>query len=412
MAATLKVWRATLHLATAISLLLAVSCGVRIQIATTPTAVPTTRPTLGDSMLTRSVAAPRISFINTSTAQAQPFMQGAVANVLLVKASLLRLTLDYDATWYGVTQNGAQGSGLVRLSVFTRQNPAESWLPYDSVEQQLTASSSPSTVHDTLEVNVSSSTPGTLYIRAEVEVVARPLQGDVTNLLSAVELSAIVFSSPDELPQGADVLTPPFGTLDAAHALLDWRAWGGGPCTLVEKVTAEAVRISIQRACAAFNAKNLQRMTQALQNALDQSPTPEIAAALHDQFGLVASTLNELPTALEQFDQAAAAWQGLARAGAYAISAANSAALRVQQALADPDKADKEAIALALNHIMELHNQYNDDAGSTLLEANLGHLMGDQSALNDANSFFEAHQLPQAAVSTIWLQALEATPTP
>ena len=95
-------------------------------------------------------------------------------------------------------------------------------------------------------------------------------------------------------------------------------------------------------------------------------------------------------------------WQNLDNAALMAISRQNQIAALAMAGDTRPQ---------VYGQLLELHDQYSDDAGRYIVQANLARLSGQRNQLEEANSFFVSNNLPQAAITQEWLHQLDATAT-
>lgn len=374
-----------------------VGCGVQVEIAqpTPPTATPHSAAIahFDGNTIIQSVAAPRLAFVDTQTAQAQLFMVMFPPEIYLIKDRRLSVSADYDVIWFPT----GQGNGHVQLRLYTRTASDQPWKNYDTAEQDLTASTIPLDLHDSLTINVTADKVGPLQIQAEVGIVAYPANGKSVNPTSTTELSAAVLNDPGSIALDAAAFKPALGGLKETTLLIDWRNWAGGPCALNDKASADPGHENLQTACNVFKSGDLSGAVKALQAALEKTQSPEVRAQLYSLIGLVQSNLQNWDDAATNFENARDNWQSVGDALALSMSLNNLAVARAAQGNSS------DALGI-LGQLAALRGQYADDAGMLLLQANLGHLSGDKSLIEAANSYFEGNKLPQAAVTKAWLK--------
>ena len=382
--------------------LLVSACGIRVEVAPTGVANNSTPASsmplpATDPGLTRIVAAPRVAFTDDGQAQAQLFMSPNLSDAYLIVNHTLQLAVQYDAAWFG----NVPGSARLHLSAATRADASHPWLQGDSAEQPLTSETIPARITETLIVYITPPRPGNFEVRTEVEIVVYPDKGTALNRIESSRLLVATFSDPGTVPLNVPLMHPAIGGLSASSLLFDWRDWVN-PCTVsTSGVPANAIS-ALQIACKAVNVQNIPALFDALQSIRGLLTQPSQLAQLTDAFGLIASVAGDWPVAANQFGTAAEMWQNLDNAALMAISRQNQIAALAMAGDTRPQ---------VYGQLLELHDQYSDDAGRYIVQANLARLSGQRNQLDEANSFFVSNNLPQAAITQEWLHQLDATAT-
>jgi hypothetical protein len=213
--------------------------------------------------------------------------------------------------------------------------------------------------------------------------------------------NAVFFSEPGDRSHDPTTLKPPADDLDAARPLIDWRAWHGGPCVIVQRF--QAGREAVQQACEAVNAGNFSAANREIRNAgaqLENSNQPEGVAVLADTLGMLELQYGTPDNAIEAFKIASQVWEALDRAPEFSATLHNMAS-------AVEMKGTKEYAGALFYQVFELRSLLNDEPGRHLAGANSGRIFKQGWLLDEANSYFEGNELPRAAVTRVWKEATE-----
>lgn len=380
--------------------LLLTACGVRVEIATPVSISPTPRPLpywnfSGDGVY-RVQARPRLSFSQSERGRAQLFMQRGLPDVFLLQYRQLWLGAEYDATWFDTLQ----GTATIRISAFIRYDSTGAWQPYDSVEQVLSPTNPNDFRQNTLALTVYAEGPGSFEVRTEVSVITYPTDGDSSALTEFNEFRVFVLNDPGEISTDPSGLNLPFGTLDVADLLLDWRLWAGSPCDLLPFAEEDSSYETLIGACETLAEENPVEAVTLLVEAANKTQNVNLRAAYAVTAGYLAFVLDDLATSGAAFATAAAAYVELSGAWELSITL-NNAAMTVAM-LGDENDAFN-----ALIQLQELRGQFYDEAGIMLTQANTTFLSNDYGGLEETYWYFRNAELPQSEIVDAWLRQLE-----
>lgn len=377
------------------------ACGIHVEVAQplepTPVLPSWSAIAYMDTSVVRRQAAPRLTFTDTESVNAQLFMQTDQIEVFALQGHQIWLTVDYDATWFASPQSSAQ----VRLNVYTRYSPEDPWAIYDNVQTNLVAADIPTNTHDSIGVGISLEDLTPFDVRAEVGVVAYLANGEIVTDTDTNEFHVTVLSDPGSIETDPWTLTPQLGEPTEAPLLLDWRSWtwNGGPCGLVEAAQGDGAAESISAACDAAENGDVYAMMENLWNALENTENLEIIAPIFTYQGLAHFVIGDFDTAAESFASAAEGYRWLDRAWDFSVSLHNltfTHMLREDEAGAEP----------VLRQLQELRGQFWDEAGVKLTQANFARFTGESWPIEDTHSYFVEHELPQAQITEQWLAEL------
>lgn len=383
MAASIK-WRIMLLLLSCF----VTGCGIRVEIAATPTRIPTPRPRLVRYADVKRVAAsPRIIFRDLKTADALPFMHEGLNNAVVIRGRSLVVNADYEATWL----ISPPGTGRIRFSLYARPaDESKTWtlIGSDSADN-LQTFSTPGRTADLLTVSYEVSEVRFQKVRAEIEINARASESIPVAASGASELLLTVFSSPSVIDTDPENIRPALGTLNSEQLLLDWRGWNGGPCKLVE---SKPDILGLRIACAQFQADNIGLVIQSLQGI--QVQDKETSARISDFIGYLAATQGDLAGANVAFQAATDWWLESDQVIRWSISSQNDVATRAIDSRTFPQ----------LEFLLELAYQMQENPGRAIAEANYYYIARDRVGLQDLVGYFRERNLPQRAVLEHWLE--------
>jgi hypothetical protein len=376
-------------------------CGVRFEVAQSPTPAPTPRPRVvrfADAV--RQAAAPRIIFRDDKTADTLPFMAEDLNGAYLITGHTLSIHADYEGTWL----NTQRGTGRVRLSLYSRHQENEAWALIGADSQDaLVAYSQPGRSSGQLGVDFQPDGPGSITLRAEIEVSGRAADNLPVSASGATAFQVWVFTVPEAVATDPELIRPAFGALDPARLLLDWRGWGGGPCALASqdaiKAGERAILDGLESACAQAKAGRLAQATQDLVPLIDKGADDTLKAQILDQIGFLAAATGDLPTANQAFKAAAAHWLQVGAAAPFSSSDQNDAATRAVDTTTLPQ----------LERLLEFSYQIDENPGRAIAESNYYFLAQDRYGLEDLmNNYFRERSLPQEAVIAAWIAKIDA----
>ena len=210
----------------------------------------------------------------------------------------------------------------------------------------------------------------------------------------SVEFKLYVLSDPGDIKTDPQTLRLPDMKLDASKLLVDYRAWIGGPCTLLNMTTGDPAYADIDKFCQAI---------KAAQHAVATTQSLEIKARLYDMLGLGQIILGNIPESATNLMKAAQTWGALDRVWQVSVSLHN---LAVAASWGD----DQKTATVLLMQVQELYAQVKDEPGQMITWANLGHLSNNSAMLKEAHQYFTRNELPQSAVTAIWLSQIKEQP--
>lgn len=382
-----------------VSLLLS-ACGVRVEIATPVSMTPTPRPLpywnfSGDGVY-RVQARPRISFSQNESGRAQLFMQWGLPDVFLLQYRQLWLGAEYDATWFDTLQ----GTATIRISAFVRYDGEGGWQPYDSAEHALSPTDMNDFRQDTVALTVYAEGPGSFEVRTEVSIITYPTDGESSALTEVNEFRVFVLNDPGEIAADPSGLNLPFGTLDVADLLLDWRLWAGSPCDLLPFAEEDSSYETLTNACETLADEQPLEAVRLLIAAAESTQNVNLRAAYAGTAGYLAFVLDDLSTCIEAFATAAAAYVELGSAWELSIALNNAA-------MAAAMIGDENGALNVLIQLQELRGQFYDEPGIMLTQANTAFLSQDYGSLEQTYWYFRNAELPQTEIVEAWLRQLE-----
>ncbi|MBC7870891.1 MAG: hypothetical protein H7Y09_08635, partial [Chitinophagaceae bacterium] len=190
-----------------------------------------------------------------------------------------------------------------------------------------------------------------------------------------------------------------FGDLDPAVFLLDWRTWNGGPCGLADSMQDDPAYEMLVAACDAANNGDPQSAVEALVEAAQQTENQDLLAHLTAIVGLSTAVLGDLASAAEAFESGVAINLALNQPWELTVSLHNLASVWITLE-------DERALGV-IQQLDDLHEQFYDEAGNRLLQANIARAFNDQGQLEDTRGFFEENGLPQLGIIDAWLDEME-----
>jgi len=382
-----------------LGLFLLAGCGVRVvveePIPPTPTLPEIPNSAYPDWGITRIQAAPRLTFTDPDNAHAELFMQPDQPDIYLLQYRTAQLSVDYDAIWYAALRSSAQ----LRLNVYVRYAPDAAWELYDQTESNLITQTVPFNTEESTVVGLYREDITQFEVRAEVSAVMYSADGQISNQVSANEFRVYILDDVGDITVDSAALTPVFGDPDPAVLLLDWRAWDGGPCGLADSMQDDPAHETLVAACDAFNNDDMEGAVSTLVEAAQQTENQDLLANLTAIVGLLTAALGDLASAAEAFENGVAVNLALNHPWELTVSLHNLASVWLTLE-------DGRAYAV-LQQVDDLHDQFYDEAGNNLMQANLSRVFSDQGQLEDVRGFFEENDLPQLGIIEAWLEELQ-----
>jgi tetratricopeptide (TPR) repeat protein len=379
-------------------MLVIAGCGVRVEVADVAVPTPTNRPWwrlyYSGSGVERYLALPVIAFGESAVPRAELFMQSIPEKTYILTERQLWLPIYYRAAWFAAPQSYA----VARLNVYRQWDDGGDWELYDRAEERITAASAPAQTEGTLGISMYVDTVDQFRVRAEVSLLAYLSNGETATIIDTREFTIDVLSHPGDQEPDVDALWPAVDGADEDYLLLDWRAWQGGPCSLAFRAQGTGAHAPLDAACQAFESGDY----TALFDALDGVEFEDIAlgADVYAVAGLLLMALNQPETAAQAFT---AAEQFAAASDDVVSLAANAHNLGVAQVALD----DIDGAYATFQCVTELRNQFWDEAGNRLLQANVAYLNRDGGSVDEAANFFRDNGLPQSTTLDTWLFRIE-----
>jgi hypothetical protein len=374
-------------------------CGVRVEMAQIPQPTPTDRPWWrlyysGDGAV-RPLANPVVTFGSELRPRAETFMVDQVPDVTLVQYSQFWLPVQYTVAWYDAETSVA----TIRLNVAFRNGGENNWQPYDSVEHVLNATKLPDQRMDTLGLSFYSDTPGYIDVRAEIILNAEQANGETIRQIDAREFQVHTMSDPGEIGLDWEGIVPRLEGFPDTMLLLDWRAWRGGPCGLAERAADTEFADRFNRSCEAFNNGDVWGALEPF-GELGDIGDSWLAADTLGVAGMMLMQVGDYNNASSAFRTACDLSKGnddlfwmLVHMNNYMV-AINA-------------NGDSDGTYAKLEMITEIRNQFWDEAGDNIHQANVAYLYRDLDRLRSARDWFRDQGFPQADLLDIWVFRLE-----
>ncbi len=383
----------------ALLLLLLMGCGVRVEIAQIPQPTPTDRPWwrlyYNGNGAVRLLASPMITFGSGIQPLAEMFMASEVNPITLVQYRQFWTPVEYTIAWYE-----AQASEVtIRLNLSYRNSGESNWQPYDSVEHVLNATRIPDQRRDTLGLSFYSETPGYMDVRAEIILNVEQANGETIRQIDAREFQVHTMSDPGELGLDSDGMVPQLDTPDDTVLLLDWRAWRGGPCGLAERAEGTEWVELINRACNAYNNGDIWGALEPF-GQLGEMDDAWLAADALGIAGVMLMQVGDYNNADSAFRVACDLSKQIDDVFSMLIHMNNRVAALAAQG--DLDSAFEK-----LQEVGELRNQFWDEGGNYILQANIAYVSLDLGRLAEARDWFSGQGLPQAELLDTWVFRVE-----
>lgn len=375
------------------------ACGIRVEIADIPQPTPTDRPWwrlyYSGNGVYRLLANPVVTFGAQVQPLAEVFMQDEVKPIRLIRYRQFWVPVEYTVAWYDAESSEA----AIRLNLAYRRNDEETWQPYDTVEHVLNAVRIPDQRRDTLGLAYYSDTVGTMQVRAEVILNARQANGETMRQIDVREFVVTTFSEPEEIELDTDAMLPNLEGLADTIPLLDWRAWRGGPCNLADRAEDSAWAEALSDACAAFDEDDFWGVLEAF-GTLGDIDDPYLAADTMSNLGIFLLWAGDFSNAENAFQ--------LARELSETLDDVQSMLMHMNnQAAALAAGGDVGKAYSILEEVNELRNQFWDEGGIRLLNANTAYLGRDYGQLIEARNWFSSQGLPQTETLNLWIFRIE-----
>jgi tetratricopeptide (TPR) repeat protein len=371
------------------------SCGVRVEVAEIPQPTPTDRPWwrlyYSGNGAVRLLANPVVTFGSDTQPLAEVFMVDEVKPITLVQYRQFWVPVEYTVAWYAAEASEA----TVRLNLSYRSSGETNWQPYDSVEHVLNATRIPDQRMSDLGLSFYVETPGYIDVRAEVILNAKQSNGETIRQIDAREFQVHTMSDPGDIELDWDRLVPQLEGFADTVPLLDWRAWRGGPCGLAERAENTDYADSFSTSCNALNNGDIWGAMEPFGQLGDMSDAWFAADALGIA-GVMLMQVGDYNNADSAFRVACELSKRVDDLPSMLIHMNNRMAAIAAQG-------DIEAAFQTLEEINEIRNQFWDEAGIAILDANTAYLSGDTSRLEDARIWFSEQGLPQAELLDVWL---------
>jgi hypothetical protein len=386
----------------ALALLLCLAaCGVRVEVATpvvptpTPIVIPM-RDYSGDSVW-REQAAPRIAFTKGSAPQIQLFMERAQPQAYVLQYGALWITASYSATWFDTLL----GSTDIRLNLYTRPTSNDAWELRGTDQRSIVTDRWPASVQDALAVPLyMDEAQTTLQIRAEVRLTAIAEEGSTPVTLSdANEFTVMSLGDPGEIEVNTESMQSGPDPYTDTVLLLDWRGWEWGPCAHAEWAD-DALRETLIEACEALNTNDLQTARDLVWGTGDAA-SGELRGYLYQSAGALSYVLGDYSSARDLFSAAAGEFSVLEGFTHHFVMALHN--LFTAQVMLE----DVENAYTTIQQLVELHQQFYDEAGLMLTRANTGRFSDNLDELYEADTWFSDRDMPQGDVLDVWITQLE-----
>jgi tetratricopeptide (TPR) repeat protein len=370
-----------------------------VEIADIPQPTPTDRPWwrlyYSGNGVYRLLANPVVTFGAQVQPLAEVFMQDEVKPIRLIRYRQFWVPVEYTVAWYDAESSEA----AIRLNLAYRRNDEETWQPYDTVEHVLNAVRIPDQRRDTLGLAYYSDTVGTMQVRAEVILNARQANGETMRQIDVREFVVTTFSEPEEIELDTDAMLPNLEGLADTIPLLDWRAWRGGPCNLADRAEDSAWAEALSDACAAFDEDDFWGVLEAF-GTLGDIDDPYLAADTMSNLGIFLLWAGDFSNAENAFQ--------LARELSETLDDVQSMLMHMNnQAAALAAGGDVGKAYSILEEVNELRNQFWDEGGIRLLNANTAYLGRDYGQLIEARNWFSSQGLPQTETLNLWIFRIE-----
>jgi hypothetical protein len=353
-----------------------------------PTPTPRSFPSIDYSLggIWRLQAAPQVVFSSNNAYDADLFLQQDQRDAYLLLYRWMGLGVEYDVTWFAPTTNSTQ----IRLTVFTRPNDRAPWERWDTTERLLTTAETPANQRDTLSLTLYFEERVTLEVRAEVGFSVYLPGGEIVNRVEINEFTVTTLTPPDE-EFDPEALRPPFEDANADLPLLDWRDFGNGPCGWRESLAM------FQAACERLEADDIAGLISELETLLTDQPDHH--GVIYGQLGFFQLFSNDLSASETAFERAAQAYIQSDQVWQATIHLHNWLSVGLMNGSPSADE--------ALFYLIEFREQFYDEPGIQLTQANLGLIYEESWRIEPARDYFAEWDLPQAEIVDIWLERLD-----
>lgn len=370
--------------------LLCIGCGVRMEIVTPvqPTPTPRSFPNIDYSLggVWRLQAAPQVVFSANNAYDANLFLQHDQPDAYLLLYRWMGLGVEYDVTWFAPTTNSTQ----IRLTVFTRPNDLAPWERWDTTERLLTTAETPTNQRDTLSLTLYFEERVTLEVRAEVSLSVYLPGGEIVNRVEINEFTLTTLTPP-EMEFEPEDLRPPFEDANADLLLLDWRDFQDGPCGL--RIEFEV----FQAACDQLEANDIPAVITEFEALI--ASQPDHRAAIYGQLGFFQLFSGDLTASEQAFERAAQTYLQDDQVWEATVHLHNWLSVALMNGSARADE--------ALFYLTEFREQFYDEPGIQLTQANLGLVYEESWRIETSRDYLDDYDLPQVETLNLWIERLD-----
>lgn len=373
-------------------IMLLTGCGVAIEVTEplpTATVASFVDPVVWGGDVVRLQANPRFTF-TTNWADAELFPKDQ-EDVHILEGNSLYMPIYFNVTWYGSAQSTVQ----LTLNVYRRDDSGQAWTLVDSDSRTLSTVESPLLLEDTLGVGVYAESASTFEVRTEISAVVRTAGSDVINREETNEFDVFVMPVPEEVATDSD-MSSPFGDLSTDVLLYDYRVFLGGPCALVDNLEDNGVRSGLVNACSAVESGDVGAINDALITASENADELISTAIIEGIRGLLLVQMNDFDNATIAFNSSVVAARESHFTYLYTIALHN---LLTTYLMRD----DIERAEEALFALKELREQFYDEIGMRLTQANMGKWYDDYGQMDEAYWYFNDKGMPQSDIIGFWL---------
>jgi tetratricopeptide (TPR) repeat protein len=370
------------------------ACGVNIEVAQPiPTATPISgflNPTVWDGEVVRTQATPRIVFSDSNSANIELFMRENQDAYVLFNRTLY-LPLYFNVTWYGGTQSTAQ----ITLNVFRRESSEDAWVLVDSDSKTVSTVETPMLIEDGLGVGVYTETNGVFYVKAQINVIIQTEGGETITRENNNEFAVNVMSTPEQAFNSDDFIYSPFGELNAESMLMDYRGWYD-PCSVIEWSSEDSSNDGFVEACRGWENQDFDLMLSALEQASENADWVGFK-------GFAEANRGQIYVQQGDYDRATIAFAS-ARDAFFATNALTDFTYALHNLMTcylmreDMDNANTAYFSLE-----EIREQFTDETGDKMTQANIGFRYEDWGMMDDAYWYFQDKDMPQSNVIGFWL---------
>jgi tetratricopeptide (TPR) repeat protein len=370
------------------------ACGVNIEVAQPiPTATPVSgflNPTIWDGEVVRTQATPRIVFSDSNSANIELFMRENQDAYVLFNRTLY-LPLYFNVTWYGGTQSTAQ----ITMNVFRRENTEDAWVLVDSDSKTVSTVETPMLIEDGLGVGVYTETNGIFYVKAQINIIVQTEGGETITRENNNEFTVNVMSEPEQAFNPDDFISSPFGELNAENMLIDYRGWYN-PCFVIEWSGDDGSNDGFVEACRGWENQDFDLMLSALEQAGENADWDGFRGFAESNRGLIYVQQGDYDRATIAFASARDAFFASNSLSDFTYSLHNLMTCYLMRG--DMDNANTAYFSLE-----EIREQFTDETGDKLTQANMGFRYEDWGMMDDAYWYFQDKGMPQANVIGFWL---------